>query len=104
MNIIGIGNALVDVILPIDNDQILDDLKLPKGSMQLVDRPWLEKIQLGTQHIKAEMASGGSAANTTHGLAALGVQTGFIGSIGDDEYGTFFTDDLTKKGIKPILR
>jgi len=104
MNIIGIGNALVDVILPIEDDQILDDLNLPKGSMQLVDRPWLEKIQLGTQHIKPEMASGGSAANTTHGLAALGVQTGFIGSIGDDEFGAFFTDDLTEKGIKPILR
>jgi sugar/nucleoside kinase (ribokinase family) len=49
------------------------------------------------------MASGGSAANTIHGLAMLGMETGFIGSIGDDETGLFFDKDMKHAGIKTIL-
>ena len=49
------------------------------------------------------LASGGSAANTIHGLAMLGVETGFIGSIGKDELGDFFENDMKNAGINTIL-
>ena len=103
MKVIGIGNALVDVILLIESDKLLQQLNLPKASMQLIDRVWLEKIQSATNDIKAEMASGGSAANTIHGIARLGTETAFIGTVGKDEIGEFFSNDLEKSKIKPLL-
>jgi len=104
MKVIGMGNALVDVIIPLESDQILADLDLPRGSMQLIDKERLDRIQEKTAHIKAELASGGSAANTVHGMAALGLETGFVGSIGKDDFGDFFSKDLQEKGIQPIFR
>lgn len=104
MKVLGIGNALVDVIIPISDDILLESLKLPKGSMQLIDDSRLEDIQKAIKAFKLELASGGSAANTTHGLAALGLSTGFVGSVGKDAYGEFFESDLKEKGITPLLR
>ena len=103
MKVLGMGNALVDVIVPLASDTLLAELGLPKGSMQLLDVDRLEQIQQATAMIKVELASGGSAANTVHGLAALGLETGFVGSLGRDEFGEFFTNDLREKGIKPII-
>lgn len=104
MKVLGMGNALVDVIIPLDSDLLLDELKLPKGSMQLIDVERLKAIQEVTNHLSQELASGGSAANTIHGLAALGLSTGFVGSIGRDSFGEFFRDDLVNKGIQPLFR
>lgn len=104
MKVIGLGNALVDVIIPVKDDQMLENLRLPRGSMQLIDDAWLEEIRLAIKDIDLELASGGSASNTIHGLASLGVDTGFIGSVGQDEFGRFFETDQTEKGIQPRLR
>ena len=101
--VLGIGNALVDLMTQIDNDNVLNDLDLPKGSMQLVDRNVSEKVINKTKHLKRSIASGGSAANTIHGLARLGVETGFIGKIGKNEMGTYFREDMIKSGISPLL-
>jgi len=101
--ILGIGNALVDVMTMVDDDKILEQFSLPKGSMQLVDIEKSGKIKEGTRNLKRNIASGGSAANTIYGLAKLGVQTGFIGSIGNDENGDFFENDLKETGIKTFL-
>lgn len=101
--ILGIGNALVDIIIKLDSDKILDDFSLPKGSMQLIDK---EKIKFMLEHTadyKKHKSSGGSAANTIHGLSKLGVKTGYIGKIGDDELGTFFTNDMCKLNIEPVV-
>ena len=103
MKVLGMGNALVDIIIRLPNDQLLQELELPKASMQLIDSQRLEKIQNRLSDLKAELSSGGSAANTVHGLAALGVETGFLGSIGKDEYGEFFQKDMEEKGIKPVF-
>ncbi len=102
-NIIGIGNALVDVVTILDDDQILLKFSLPKGSMQLVDSNKSESIKTVTGSFNKTMASGGSAANTIHGLSLLGVSTGFIGSIGKDETGDFFENDLKKAGVTAFL-
>ncbi len=101
--ILGIGNALVDVMTLIDNDNVLGKFSLPKGSMQLVDGEKSALIKAETSGFKRSLASGGSAANTIHGLAMLGVETGFIGSIGKDDTGNFFEDDMKIAGVKTYL-
>jgi sugar/nucleoside kinase (ribokinase family) len=101
--IVGIGNALVDVMTLIDNDNILEFFSLPKGSMQLVDGEKSALIKAGTTNFKRNLVSGGSAANTIHGLAMLGVNTGFIGSVGKDDTGDFFESDMKKAGVKTFL-
>ncbi len=75
--ILGIGNALVDVMTLIDNDNILEKFSLPKGSMQLVDGEKSALIKCETINFKRNLTSGGSAANTIHGLAMLGVEYRF---------------------------
>jgi sugar/nucleoside kinase (ribokinase family) len=103
LRILGIGNALVDVMTLIDSDNILDFFSLPKGSMQLVDSEKSALIKAGTTNFKRNLVSGGSAANTIHGLAMLGVNTGFIGSVGKDTTGDFFERDMRKAGVKTFL-
>lgn len=101
--VIGIGNALVDLLVTLDDDLLLEELNLPKGSMTLVDEQLKNLIAEKVVHLSREMASGGSAANTIHGLARLGVPTAFLGTIGQDETGDFFYSDLTKSNIVPLL-
>ena len=101
--VLGMGNALVDIITRIENDDILDSLGLPKGSMTLVDLDTSNFIHAETTGMTKSRASGGSAANTIHGLAHLGIKTGFVGSVGNDDMGKFFKKDLKVNKIKPIL-
>jgi sugar/nucleoside kinase (ribokinase family) len=101
--ILGIGNALVDVMTPINDDQILDKFSLPKGSMQLVDAHKSAQIKTQTNNFKKTFSSGGSAANTIHGLAMMGVATGFIGSIGKDDAGDVFEKDMKQAGVNTML-
>lgn len=97
------GNALVDIIMRLPDDNLLLELGLPKASMQLIDSERLNRIQARLAGLKTDLSSGGSAANTTHGLAALGLKTGFLGSIGKDVYGEFFQRDMEEKGINPVF-
>jgi len=101
--VLGMGNALVDIMTKLESEVLLQEFSLPKGSMQLVDKDFANKVNNGTKHLKKEQASGGSAANTIHGLARLGVETGFIGKIGNDEFGKFFQTDMESSHIKPHL-
>jgi len=101
--ILGIGNALVDIMTTLTNESYLEKLNLPKGSMQLVDADTISKALEATSGLKQVLASGGSAANTINGLSNLGVQTAFIGKVGNDEFGDFFRSDMKKNGINPLL-
>ncbi|MGD0711145.1 MAG: adenosine kinase [Bacteroidales bacterium] len=101
--VIGIGNALVDLMTRIEDDALLKDLNLPKGSMQLVDKNVSRAIIEKTKKFPRTIASGGSAANTIHGLARLGIESGFIGKIGRDEMGKYFKEDMEKSNIKTCL-
>ncbi len=103
MKIIGIGNALTDLMTQIESDDILKNLNLPKGSMQLVDATMSQRASDATKHFKRTLASGGSAANTIHGLARLGMKIGFIGKVGKDDLGDFFEKDMVKSGIQTHL-
>lgn len=103
MKILGMGNALVDIMTQLKEDSILKKFHLKKGSMTLVDRELSNVIYIETSGLHKQRSSGGSAANTIHGLAHLGIKTAFIGKIGTDEMGLFFKRDMQKVGIKTIL-
>lgn len=103
MKVLGMGNALVDIMTRLKDDEILKEFSLPKGSMQLVDREMISVVIKGTEALDKMQSSGGSAANTIHGLANLGIDTGFIGKIGDDDFGRFFQSDLADNNIQPHL-
>lgn len=103
MKVLGLGNALVDMMVQIDNDDFLTQNNLPKGSMQLVDYDTSSAVLKAAEGFKKSMASGGSAANTIHGLAKMGVDTAFIGKVGKDDMGNFFKDDLINSKIDSQL-
>ena len=101
--VLGIGNALVDVMTLLPNDDLLHSLSFPKGSMQLIDEHTLRELTGKISSFRQSCSSGGSAANTIHGLACLGIETGFIGSVGRDEFGEIFRKDLMDNNIEPHL-
>ena len=96
--IIGLGNALVDVLATLKDDTLLDEMGLPKGSMQLIDDAKLQQINIKFSQMKTHLATGGSAGN-----AILGAGTGFIGKVGNDNYGEFFRENLQKNKIEDKL-
>jgi len=97
MKVIGIGNAIVDVICKVD-DQYLINNKLTKGTMKLVDETEFQKL-LSTLKIE-QTISGGSVANSIVGLSQLGNDVGFIGKINDDNLGQKYEEGLTKEKVQ----
>ena len=97
MKIIGIGNAIVDVICKVD-DSFLANNKLTKSTMKLVDEKEFKKL-LSNLKIQ-ETVSGGSVANTIAGLSRLGNKVGFIGKISNDELGYKYEEGLKKENIE----
>ena len=101
--VLGIGNALVDIMTKLPDDSTLDKFSLKKGSMQLYERDFADKINNETNNFDKSQSSGGSAANTIHGLANLGASAGYIGKIGSDSFGDFFQNDMKSNGIEPLM-
>jgi sugar/nucleoside kinase (ribokinase family) len=97
MKILGIGNAIVDVICKVD-DQYLINNQLTKSTMKLVDETEFQKL-LSTLIIE-ETVSGGSIANSIVGLSQLGNDVGFIGKINADDLGQKYEEGLTKEKVK----
>jgi sugar/nucleoside kinase (ribokinase family) len=94
---------LVDVLTILKSDRTLKEFDLPKGSMQLVTKEFSNRLLASTLGLQRKQSSGGSAANTIHGLAHLGMETGFVGKIGKDNLGKFFVKDLKENNIVPIM-
>ncbi|MDR1369485.1 MAG: adenosine kinase [Dysgonamonadaceae bacterium] len=101
MKILGMGNALVDVLIRLNDDNVLNELELPKGSMQLIDQHKREKIFRTVDGYNTSLATGGSASNTILALSKMGVDSGFIGKVGDDEYGRFYVREIGEAGVTP---
>ena len=97
MKILGIGNAIVDVICKVD-DQYLVNNQLIKSTMKLVDETEFQKL-LSTLKIK-QTISGGSVANSIVGLSQLGNDVGFIGKVNDDDLGKKYEEGLTKEKVQ----
>ena len=94
--VVGIGNAVVDVITHAD-DSFLDLMGIEKGIMQLVDRDRSEKLY-GAMNDRLQ-TPGGAVANTVAGVGSLGLQTAFIGRVRDDALGQFYASAMTDNGI-----
>ncbi len=103
MKILGIGNALVDIIITLPDDNILSRYNLKRGSMQLIDKDLSSQILNSVSELSQVVSSGGSSANTIIGLSRLNVETGFIGKIGKDVMGQYFINDLIKNKVKQHL-
>lgn len=101
--IIGLGNALVDILIKLPGDELLKEAGLLKGSMLHVARETIDDLLLKTISFPRQITSGGSAGNAIHGLARLGHTTAFIGKTGPDCLGDSFRKDLEDSGIIPLL-
>jgi fructokinase len=96
-DVVGIGNAIVDVLVHADDAQ-LEALALAKGSMALVDEQQAERLYAGVG--PGLETSGGSAANTLAGIAQLGGKAGFIGRVRNDQLGDIFAHDIRSVGAR----
>lgn len=96
LDVLAIGNAIVDVISDA-TDALLEREQMHKGAMRLIDES--EAVRLYGAMGPGRELSGGSAANTTAGLASLGLKAGFIGQLANDQLGTIFTHDIRSLGV-----
>ena len=100
MKILGIGNAIVDVICKVE-DKYLSDNGLTKSTMKLVNEIEFKKL-LSTLKIE-NTVSGGSVANSIVGLSQLGNKVGFIGKVNDDDLGQKYESGLKKENVDFFL-
>lgn len=102
-SILGIGNALTDILAVLPDDSLLKTYHLPKGSMQHVDMETGDKIWAALKPLGVKYVAGGSAANTITCTSIFGMPSSFIGKIGDDELGLLFKSDQEQYGVKTLL-
>lgn len=103
MKVLGMGNALVDVLAKIEDDDVLQTLELPKGAMTLIDENKFHELSDKLEQMDKSIVSGGSASNTIVGLSNLGIDAGFIGRVGSDVFGELYKKDLLKYNVCPHL-
>lgn len=101
--VIGIGNALTDMLVNLKDDSVLERFDLPKGSMNLVDTALQTEISKSVAGLPYALSLGGSAGNTIRAMARLGCQTGLIGKVGEDTTGDFFVRALENLHIEPVV-
>ncbi|MEO6225369.1 MAG: adenosine kinase [Sphingomicrobium sp.] len=97
LDVLAIGNAIVDVIANAD-DNFLEREGMHKGGMRLIDEG--EATRLYDSMAAGRERSGGSAANTAAGIAALGGSAGFVGQLGQDQLGQIFEHDIRSLGVR----
>ena len=97
LDVVAIGDAIVDVIATCD-DAFLEKHRLPKGSMQLLTTPEADALYAAMG--PAREISGGSAANSMAGAAALGLSAAFVGQVADDQLGDIFAHDMRSLGVR----
>lgn len=102
-SILGIGNALTDILAVLPDDNLLQQFHLPVGSMQHVDKETGNKVWQALKAMGIQYVAGGSAGNTITGTAVFGMPSGFIGKVGDDELGALYKSDQERNGIKSTL-
>lgn len=101
--IIGIGNALTDLLVNLKSDDILSRFGLRRGSMSLVDSKQLEQLEESVKNFPMAFSPGGSASNTIRALSQMGISCGYIGKIGHDKTGNIFEQALSGCGIETHL-
>ena len=101
--VIGIGNALTDMLVNLRTDEVLTKYNLAKGSMSLVDTTLQTEISKSVAGLPYSLSLGGSAGTTIRAMARLGTVVGFIGKVGEDTTGDFYIQALTNLGIEPVV-
>ncbi|MDO4758183.1 MAG: adenosine kinase [Rikenellaceae bacterium] len=101
--VIGIGNALTDMLVNLRTDEVLKNFKLAKGSMSLVDSQLQHEISETLAGLPRSLSLGGSAGNTIRAMARLGCEVGFIGKVGQDKTGDFFIKALENLKVEPFI-
>ena len=101
--IIGIGNALVDILVRLEDNTLLEQMHLPKGGMTLIDEAQQKILRHKMEGLSMEQATGGSAGNAILALSKLGGNAGFVGKIGRDDFGKFYKENCKKVGIEARL-
>ena len=96
LDVVAIGNAIVDVIARVDDDFLAAN-RVEKGIMTLIDQT--RAAELYAAMPPAREVSGGSASNTAAGLGAIGVPTAFVGKVRDDQLGRIFAHDIRAVGV-----
>lgn len=102
-SILGIGNALTDVLAVLPDDSLLEKYHLPKGSMQHVDMETGDRIWSALKEVGVKYVPGGSAANTVTCTSIFGMPSGYIGKIGDDELGHLFKSTMEQYGVRTTM-
>ena len=97
--ILGIGNALVDILVKINDESIYEKYGLKRGGMEMIDADKKRIIHKDIKQLEQVVQCGGSTANTMLGLAKLGATAGYIGKIANDEAGMLFKNDMEKAGV-----
>ncbi|MBP3356209.1 MAG: adenosine kinase [Rikenellaceae bacterium] len=102
-SVIGMGNALTDMLVNLTSDAVLTKYGIARGSMNLVDTELQKEISKSVAGLPYALSLGGSAGNTIRCLARLGVRTGFIGKVGVDSTGDFFEQALENLHVEPTI-
>ena len=102
-SILGIGNALTDILAILPDDSLLKEYHLPLGSMQHVDMETGDRIWNALKEIGVKYVPGGSAANTITCTSIFGMPSGYIGKIGDDELGHLFKSTMEQFGVRTTM-
>ncbi len=103
MKIIGIGNALLDVLLRLDSDDTLAEMGIVIGAMDLIDESKMREIQQAQSGLKRTEAPGGSVCNTMRAMARLGAEVGYIGKVGNDACSEFYIKETKNAGVEPFF-
>ena len=102
-SILGIGNALTDILAILPDDTLLKKYHLPLGSMQHVDMETGDQIWADLKEVGVKYVPGGSAANTITCTSVFGMPSGYIGKTGDDELGQLFSSTMQQFGVKTTM-
>ena len=97
-DLVGIGNALVDIEIRVD-DKFIKQNSLTKGGMTLSNEEGQKKILKELADYATKISSGGSAANTVHGVSVLGGRTYYLGRVASDLYGRLYAEDMRSCGV-----
>ena len=93
--ILGLGNALTDVAVALKEENILQEMALPKGGMTHIDAPTYDRLRGWLANQSHTVTPGGSVANACRAMARMGMLTGYLGKVGADDVGRRYAQSLT---------
>ncbi|MDR2389311.1 MAG: adenosine kinase [Tannerellaceae bacterium] len=103
MSILGLGNALVDVLLKLNDECALRQTGIEKGAMEMINENQMRVIRQTLSHLERYQTPGGSVCNSMRALSKMEMKTGFIGKIGNDDTGNYYEKALREAGVTPYF-